>query len=48
MFSQLSFPTIPLVAGYRYRDYVKVGGLLHLISVAVVLVVFVMFSSLRA
>ena len=48
MFSQLSFPTMPLVAGYRYRDYVKVGGLLNLISVAVVLVVFVMFYPLSA
>lgn len=32
--------TLPLVAGYRYADYVKVGGLLNLIMVAAIIAIF--------
>ena len=38
--------TLPLVAGYRYSDYVRVGGLLNLIMVAIIIAIFPLFYSL--
>lgn len=38
--------TMPLVAGYRFSDYVKVGGLLNAIMVAVVIAIFPLFYPL--
>lgn len=32
--------TMPLVAGYRYMDYVKVGGLLNLVSVVALILMY--------
>ncbi len=32
--------SMPLVAGYRYRDYVKIGGLLNVTSVVLLLLVY--------
>lgn len=38
--------TMPLVAGYRYMDYVKVGGLLNVSTVILSIILFPMFYSL--
>lgn len=32
--------SMPLVAGYRYRDYVKIGGLLNVMTVAILLLLY--------
>ena len=38
--------TMPLVAGYRYMDYVKIGGLLNIITVIITIIIFPIFYSL--
>jgi sodium-dependent dicarboxylate transporter 2/3/5 len=38
--------TMPLVAGYRYMDYVKVGGLLNIITVILSIIIFPMLYNL--
>ncbi len=32
--------SMPLVAGYRYRDYVKIGGLLNLLTIVILLLLY--------
>lgn len=38
--------SMPLVAGYRYMDYVKVGGLLNIITVIACIIIFPYFYNL--
>lgn len=38
--------SMPLIAGYRYNDYVKIGGLLNIITVVVLLLIYPLVYSI--
>jgi di/tricarboxylate transporter len=38
--------SMPLIAGYRYMDYVKIGGLLNLVSIILIIFIFPVFYPL--
>jgi anion transporter len=40
--------SMPLIAGYRYMDYVKIGGLLNLVSILLLIFIFPVFYPLVA